>query len=408
MSSAVLVRPAPFVRRVRVRNYRSIAECDVTLGPLTVLVGFNASGKSNFLDVLRFVKEALEQPVTQVVAARGGLDALLHRTASVRADSFDIQLDLMLRPVRAGGDPVEVSYGFTIGRDPTGRGPLVVFREYVEINGTTEPVRHSFGSGERPVSRLLLPLMVLSDDEPQALLELGLRAMRFYDLDSVVLGAPADRVPGPAVLGAHGEHLGQVLGEMRHGDLAGKERFDAYLAALVPNLVSVDERREGRFSTVEARFHTGARSGDDLVEAFQREALSEGTMRAAGVLAALLQPSAFAQEIPLIGMEEPETALNPTYLGALYEALHDASLRTQIVVTSQSPDLLDSEYASLTHLRAVANVDGATRIGAVGSAGLAAVEQGLMTISELHRSGLLEPWHHGPGGSAAGEGAIRR
>ncbi|MFV2021287.1 hypothetical protein [Micromonospora sp. LOL_023] len=41
----------PFVRRVRVRGFRSLAGCDVTLGPLTVLLGFNASGKSNFLDV---------------------------------------------------------------------------------------------------------------------------------------------------------------------------------------------------------------------------------------------------------------------------------------------------------------------------------------------------------------------
>ena len=53
-------QPVPFVRRVRARNYRSIADCDVTLGPLTVLLGFNAAGKSNFLDVLRFVADALE------------------------------------------------------------------------------------------------------------------------------------------------------------------------------------------------------------------------------------------------------------------------------------------------------------------------------------------------------------
>ena len=47
----------PFLRRVRIRNYKSIAFCDVTLEPLTLLVGRNASGKSNFLDALAFLAE---------------------------------------------------------------------------------------------------------------------------------------------------------------------------------------------------------------------------------------------------------------------------------------------------------------------------------------------------------------
>lgn len=73
------MQPVPFVRRVRIRNYRSVAECDVRLGPLTVLLGFNASGKSNFLDALRFVADALETSPEQAAARRGGLEALLYR-----------------------------------------------------------------------------------------------------------------------------------------------------------------------------------------------------------------------------------------------------------------------------------------------------------------------------------------
>ena len=45
---------APFLKRVRIRNYKSLVNCDVELGALTVLVGRNGSGKSNFLDALRF------------------------------------------------------------------------------------------------------------------------------------------------------------------------------------------------------------------------------------------------------------------------------------------------------------------------------------------------------------------
>ena len=145
--------------------------------------------------------------------------------------------------------------------------------------------------------------------------------------------------------------------------------------------------RAGTPSTVQARFRT---NDEDGVAVFLREELSEGTLLASGVLAALCQPAAFTGQIALIGMEEPETALHPAGVGALFEALDDAAARTQVIVTSQSSDLLDSEYVRLEHIRAVAQVAGATQIGAV-AAGHAIVEQGLMTISELHRSGLLMP-----------------
>ena len=44
------------VTRIALRNYKSIAACDVQLAPLSFLVGPNGCGKSNFLDALRFVE----------------------------------------------------------------------------------------------------------------------------------------------------------------------------------------------------------------------------------------------------------------------------------------------------------------------------------------------------------------
>jgi predicted ATPase len=121
-----------------------------------------------------------------------------------------------------------------------------------------------------------------------------------------------------------------------------------------------------------------------------------GAVRAAGVLAALFQPPAFDGRIPLIGIEEPATALHPAGVSALYEALDDAAARTKVIVTSQSSDLLGSEYTRLDHVRAVSNVDGVTWIGGVDAAGHAIVEKGLMSISELHRSGQTRPEHAEP------------
>ncbi|WP_413894654.1 AAA family ATPase [Pantoea ananatis] len=41
------------------RNFKSIGYCDVSLKPLTYLVGQNGAGKSNFLDALHFVRDSL-------------------------------------------------------------------------------------------------------------------------------------------------------------------------------------------------------------------------------------------------------------------------------------------------------------------------------------------------------------
>ncbi len=69
----------PFLRRVRIRGYKSIAFCDVTLEPLTILVGRNASGKSNFLDALAFLRDVLAKGTVEAVSLHRGRNAILSR-----------------------------------------------------------------------------------------------------------------------------------------------------------------------------------------------------------------------------------------------------------------------------------------------------------------------------------------
>jgi hypothetical protein len=70
-----------FVRRVSLRNYRSIGACDVQLGPLTFLVGPNGSGKSNFLDALRLIADALNNTLDHAIRERGGIHEVRRRAA---------------------------------------------------------------------------------------------------------------------------------------------------------------------------------------------------------------------------------------------------------------------------------------------------------------------------------------
>jgi len=62
--------------RLRVKNFRSIAEIDIPLSPLTVLVGPNGSGKSNVVDALRFVRDVFARGLDQAVMDREGMGVI--------------------------------------------------------------------------------------------------------------------------------------------------------------------------------------------------------------------------------------------------------------------------------------------------------------------------------------------
>ena len=63
-----------FISRVQVKNYRSIADINIKLGPLTVLVGPNGSGKSNLIDALRFTRDFVNIGLETAIISRDGID----------------------------------------------------------------------------------------------------------------------------------------------------------------------------------------------------------------------------------------------------------------------------------------------------------------------------------------------
>ena len=81
--------------RIALRNYKSIAACDVQLAPLSFLVGPNGCGKSNFLDALRFVAEALRFSLDHALRDRGGIQEVRRRSGG-HPNHFGIRLDLQL------------------------------------------------------------------------------------------------------------------------------------------------------------------------------------------------------------------------------------------------------------------------------------------------------------------------
>jgi predicted ATPase len=123
---------------------------------------------------------------------------------------------------------------------------------------------------------------------------------------------------------------------------------------------------------------------------FLAQNMSDGTLRALGVLVALFQVNPDYSP-SLIGIEEPETALHPAASAALREALMRASKSSQIIVTSHSPDLLDDPNLDPGSLLAVESVGGETKIAPLDGANTEVLRQKLFSAGELLRMDQIAP-----------------
>ena len=112
------------ITRLWAKNYRSLADVNVSLEPLTVLVGINGSGKSNFVDVLVFINDALRSGLDNAVVNREGMGAL--RRWSAKGRPYDIEVGVHVQMKSGTG-----TYSFTLGSER--RGEYRVKRESCRV-----------------------------------------------------------------------------------------------------------------------------------------------------------------------------------------------------------------------------------------------------------------------------------
>jgi predicted ATPase len=236
----------------------------------------------------------------------------------------------------------------------------------------------------------------------------GLTRPRFYHFRTANLRRP-QRSSRHAVLRRHGEGLGDVLAALSADYGSTKARVDAYLSAIAQGATGIEAHDVGGYKAVVLN----ANVNGEVFE-FGSEAMSEGTVRSAAVLAALFQPDSLDGRLPLIGVEEPEIALHPAAAGVLFDALTEASEHVQVISTSQSADLLDREDLDPDVIRPVTMRDGLTIIGEVDDASQEIVKQKLYTLGELMRGNQLMPrtasqlWLITHGQLTRSDGQVRR
>ena len=371
-------------------NYKSIAACDVALSNLTFLVGPKGAGKSNFLDSLEFVADALRTSLDHALKARGGIQEVrLRLGGGGRPRHFGVRLDFGLPNGRWG------HYAFRLGARP--HGAYEVQQEECVVQDVFAPdeffrvVRGEVSASVDvvpPASKDRLHLVIASglpEFRPvyDALSQMGFHNLnpdRIRDLQSPDAGD---------LLARDGSNLGSVLGNLEKRDKAAKRRIEEYLSKVVPGVVGVELKTIGPKETLE--FLQVVESSRPPCR-FLAANMSDGTLRALAALVAVQQRGNGNQpSVPLVGIEEPEVALHPAAAGVLLDSLRENSEHVQIVVTSHSPDLLDDKAIGPDSILAVLSERGMTQIGSLDEVSRSALLDHLYTAGELLRLGRLAP-----------------
>jgi predicted ATPase len=191
------------------------------------------------------------------------------------------------------------------------------------------------------------------------------------------------------LLARDGSNITSVLAQLQQHNPSRKQRVEEYLSKVVPGVHGVDRKVVGPKETLEFRQQV---AGSKDPWRFLAANMSDGTVRALGILVALFQSGNGAgAHVPLVGIEEPEIALHPAAAGLLLDGLREASRSTQVIVTSHSPDLLDDQQLDADSLLAVYAEGGSTHIAALDPAGRAALLNRLYTPGELLRLNQIRP-----------------
>ena len=368
--------------KLRLERFKGFKEAELSLGPFTLLVGANASGKSNIRDAFRFLHGiGRGYSLAEIFGekwgdggeqlwrgTRGGAEeaAFAGANAFVLEASYAIQVDVK---------PEILSYRIAVETGSDGAAPRVVAEQLGCLNRRSPLFAASDGGpSEHPESisvkwdldgnsdlhgfailfRNDAPFLYQAYEEREARgsflyscavsILSAYRSMRFFDLSPEIMRRPA--FPGQVVLGDRGENLASVLQAVCQ-DAERKQTLIRWLQELTP----MDAKGLEFAPDPIGRIHLMLVEGDGRRSSAY--STSDGTLRFLAMLAALLGP----EPARFYFLEEIENGIHPTRLPLLLDLFERIAIERniQIVATTHSPQLLalvrpeTLEHAALTY-----------------------------------------------------------
>ena len=309
------------LRRLTVRGFKSIRSLeDFELRGLNVLIGANGVGKSNFISLFRMLAELAERRLQLFVKEQDGPDALLFRT---RKRTSQIEAEFYF-----------ASNGYRVTLVP--RGDRLIFaREETWFSGDFAKTAHPLGSGHEEAR-----LPEVQDDTFAPYVRPAIAGWRVYHFHDTSISAPvrqAQPVRDNLRLKPDAGNLAPFLRELRERNPENYKRIVDTVRMVAPffgDFVYRDDPGE--------RMDLEWFEADDPDTVRGPRQLSDGTLRFICLATLLLQPSRLQPDTILI--DEPELGLHPYALAVLAGLLRQATDRRQLIVSTQSADLVN-EFA---------------------------------------------------------------
>jgi predicted ATPase len=392
---------------IHIRNYKSLKDVALDLRAFNVLIGPNNAGKSNVFDCLRLVSELMRFQQGEPVHSRGGFSAIVWNGEIKSSIGIEISGHEPSFPDK-DGERYRFKYEMYLAGGPThfevtserfSVGPL-------DYRGAVSPIEKDL-SEARPQGRVLLEFPVeqynvrVSDPNGKKIWENRPASTRSLCLASFndpthfpLLGDFALRVgiwavynfvpslmEGPLPvrkdlrLQERGENFGAVL-HSHHTEFGSSFReIEEWLQRALPEISEL-------LSGLTEQGQTYAQIKEKGLQVrIPSWAMSDGTVR---FLAHLLVVFG-ASPPPLVCFEEPENFIHPHSLELLAHLLKKASTRSQILLTTHSPYLLN--FLEPEDIIIVEKREGATEASRPKHTG--AIKEALKTL------GLGEMWYAG-------------
>jgi predicted ATPase len=370
-----------------VSNYRSLGDdVFVKFADLTALVGPNGSGKSNVVDALRFVADAMHIGLAGAITNRNGITAVRRWSAG---HPFNVSLRINLTTPGGGG----ASYAFELAGDRAEEYRIRFEEGSHEIGGQRH--RYLLRDGQwlegpsdlRPaLTEQSLALPLVGGDRRFAPLLRSLQSVAIYAIFPDTLRAP-QKYDARKPMDLHGSNWASILRDQ--DEATWKPELITALNRLTGDIDDVVIEQAAGLLVTRFRHRLGetrapATTRRPKTKLFDAAQESDGTLRFAGIVTALLQEP----PLPVVGVEEPELTVHPGAIPLLYDYLRQACKRSQVIVTTHSPELLD--LLRPENVRVVVKQDGVTTVRRMADSQRQIVRDGLMTLGDVMRTEGLQ------------------
>jgi predicted ATPase len=311
------------LEKLTIKNFKSIHEQTLALGRLNVFIGGNGSGKSNLIQVFRFLREIVNQNLANYTGAKGGADTLLY-FGRKRSPQMSFFLEF------AEGDTANA---YSVELQGTADDALQIANEiafYHERKKYPKPY-------EKPVTSFSKESKLKQTDHictRQVMRDLdSYRVYHFHDTSDTAAAKGTADVDDNRVLRPQAENLPAFLYWMQQKKPDHFANIKDTVRQIAPffeefrlaplQLNSSKIRLEWREKGSEAYFNASS--------------LSDGTLRFICLATLLLQPNLPA----VVLLDEPELGLHPAAVTLLADLLSSAATRTQVIVATQSVTLVN-------------------------------------------------------------------